>query len=739
MQQTLSWALGYHTEKSDSPETWIAAGVPGAVQSDVAKAEKYQPYYYDDHYKDYLWMEDKYWTYRASFKKPETGSGDCVYFISKGIDYAFDIFLNGKHLLSQEGMFTPVRLDITDDLMEENTLKIVIHPVPKATDRPDRSQARLSVKPAVSYGWDWHPRLVPTGIWDATYINVVPKQHWLDADFNYRLSDDLQQADLALRLTGRNLCDCHYVWELTDPENKRVHQSQGCIAEDELTLFVRLNNIELWWPQGQGNANLYVSKVILKDSSGQVADESIQKIGFRRVRLVMNEGAWEQPKAFPKSRSVPPITIEINGRRIFARGSNWVPPEIFPGALTDKRYRELLELIVGANFNIVRVWGGGIVNKESFFEFCDELGIMVWQDFPLACLDYPDDSHYLGILKQEAVSIIRKVKQHPCHVLWCGGNELFNAWSGMTDQSLALRLLNALCLDLDPQTPFIPTAPVMGMAHGHYVFRDEHTGEEPFQWMPRSQVTAYTEFSIPSPSHVDVIRKCIPEEILFPPRPGTAWEEHHGYHAWQGNTWLCEPVIEHYFGKSGDLETLVKNGQFLQSAGYRFMFEEARRQWPYCSMALNWCFEDVWPTAASCALVNYPLHPKPALKAVALACRPVLASARVPKFMWEPGEMFAAELFLLNDSPAAVSQGEMQVFIHIGKEKYSVLQWAFDEVPALKNLEGPTMKFSLPDIDTDHFQLILEVNDCPDICSEYTFLLRRPVVSDNEVTRRLNA
>lgn len=132
----------------------------------------------------------------------------------------------------------------------------------------------------------------------------------------------------------------------------------------------------------------------------------------------------------------------IHGRSIFARGSNWGSPDIFPGRAGADTYRPLLALARDAHFNLLRCWGGAPAPKESFFERCDVLGLFVWQEFPLACNRYPDTPGYLADLDRESRAIIRRVRQHPCLALWCGGNELFNAWSGMDDQSLALRLLN---------------------------------------------------------------------------------------------------------------------------------------------------------------------------------------------------------------------------------------------------------------------------------------------------------
>lgn len=710
----LKWELGYSKVATDMPSKWIPATVPGAVQLDIAKAEKYQPYYFAEHWKDYLWMEDQFYTYRTTFQKPELASGERFVFVSKGIDYQFLILLNGEELLSQEGMFTEVSLDLTDKLKDRNELKILISPVPKKQPLPaDRSQAANVAKPAVSYGWDWHPRLVPLGIWDETYLEIRPASFIDDFHVNYSLNKELTNAEIKLEISGQNLTGLPFAWTLADETGKVVLKSEG-----KTTL--NFPDPQLWWPHDHGKPYLYTSTIQLLDASGKVIHTQESKIGFRRVKLVMNEGAWREPDGFPKSRSVPPAQLEINGRKIFCKGTNWVNPEIFPGIITRERYNELLNLAKEANFNILRIWGGGIVNKESFFELCDEKGILVWQEFPLACNNYPDDAHYLSILKQESASIINRVKKHPSLAFWCGGNELFNSWSGMTDQSLPLRLLNSQCLELDPNSPFIPTSPLMGMAHGNYVFRDLSTKEEVFSNMARAHYTAYTEFGMPAPASVEILKTIIPKEELWPPKPGGSWESHHAYKAWVGNTWLCQDIIEDYFGTSATLEELVANGQLMQGEGYKCIYEEARRQKPYCAMAANWCYNEPWPTAANNSLISYPAIPKPGFYAVKNACRPVLASAKFSKFKWTEGEIFFADMWMLNDLPTDVPAGKVKIKLVAGKSEMVVLSWDYSAMKANVNQTGPTVRCKLPAWSTDRFKVILEVEGHPEYNSEYT-------------------
>lgn len=732
-KEMLTWEIGYHKNAEETPAKWLPSTVPGAVQLDVMKGENYkQPYWYGNNVEQFDWMEDWYFTYRTKFNKPVLGAGQKLYFHSKGIDYHFKVLLNGVELLEQEGMFTYVDIDMTSVLKETNELKIVIRPVPKIKEAATfvkgtetyRQNARESAKPAVSYGWDWHPRLVTRGIWDETYLSIRNEAHITTTDITYELNEALTAAQLKLNVGGPELTGKYFKWLLKDNKGKTVLEKTGQLQTGKEVITGKLDNITLWWPNGYGDPVLYTSELELYNTDKKLLDRKVSKIGFRKVKLLMNEGAWDEPNIFPVTRNVSPSSFEINGKRIFAKGTNWVHPEIFIGTITANLYEAQVKLAKEANMNILRVWGGGITNKESFYDYCDQYGMLVWQEFPLACNNYTDDAAYLRVLEQEARSIVSRIKQHASLVLWSGGNELFNSWSRMTDQSLALRLLNSICYQLDPATPFIYTSPQFGMGHGYYVFADLEKKEELFQWMARANKTAYTEFGVPGAANMEVLKSFIPSAELFPPALNTAWESHHGLGAWGDKRWLDMPVLEHYFGKIQSLEDLVKYSQLTQSEGLQFIYEEARRQKPYCSMALNWCFQEPWPSAANNSLLNWPNVIKPAYHAVAKACRPVLASVRAPKFSWTKGEAFTGEVFMLNDTHQPLEAGEAIVTILFDGKEQTLLNWAFATTKAFENIAGPTARIILPAIKNQFFKIKVTVKDKPEYTSVYTFLFK---------------
>lgn len=730
-RQQLKWSVGFCNRPNEKPQRRVPAVVPGAVQLDWATAEDWQPWWYADNWRQYGWMEDVQWSYVASldFKKPQARQR--LFFVCKGVDYRFAVRLNGRTIHEQEGMFTPFEIDLTDLAAKGDELEIVVFGAPKTLPNEQlaahrdagRVQANQSCKPAVSYGWDFHPRLIPLGIWDETYLEVRPACHIRSAEVRYDLREDLSAAEVRVQASLSQKGGGKVRWRLLDPAGRCVVDQRSPAGGGELELTASLARPQLWWPNGQGKPALYTSIVELMNAAGRIVQTCQSRVGFRRVRLVMNAGAWEQPKDFPKTRSTPPITLEINGREIFCKGSNWVCPDVFPGTMTAGRYREHLDLVAAANMNLLRCWGGAIVNKDAFFDLCDERGIMVWQEFPLACNRYEATPAYLRVLDQESQSIIRRLSPHASVVLWCGGNELFNVWSGMTDQDLALRLLNRNCYDLDPSRPFIMTSPLMGMGHGHYVFRSPE-GREVFQIFADSACTAYTEFGCPAPASVEVLKSFIPPEQLFPPRPATPWQTHHAFNAWQENSHLLLDVMEGYFGPGASLADVVDRGQLLQAEGLRCIFEEARRQKPRASMALNWCFNEPWPTAANMSIVNWPTQPKPAYHAVTAALRPALASARIPKFTWNEGELFRPELYILNDSPKALAAGRIEAHLQLADHKLFLLGWDFPSVPANTNLPGPVIQFALPGGLADRMELVLDWGGAADQSSRYTLLYK---------------
>jgi beta-mannosidase len=694
---------------------WFPATVPGNIQKDYAVANDFADVQFADNYKQFLPLENDHWEYRTELKL-DRQPGEKVFFVTKGIQYRYDVLLNGELLFSYEGMFGGNEVELTDKLTGKDLLTVHIHPHPKSKrgKAGSRDEANESCNPPVYYGWDWNPRLLISGIWDDTYVETRGESYINSCEVLCELSDDLTCG------TVRAAFDCALPCEilLLDAEGNEVYRGT------DKTFTVE--NPKLWWCNGQGEAYLY-TWVVRNEK-----EERTGKLGFRRLRLLRNTGATG-PKNFPKGRYEAPITVELNNRRIFCKGSNWVNPELFWGEITKERYEELIRLAKECHMNIFRMWGGAGTPKESFYEICDREGILLWQEFVLACNEYIGLPSYMNVLENEATRMIKKFRSHACLAFWCGGNELFNSWSGMDEQSAPLRLLNKLCFELDYGRPFLYTSPLYGMAHGGYVFYSEDQGGDVMQQFQSNCNTAYTEFGVPAISDVETLKKIIPENELFPIRETEAWVAHHGFKAWGHERWVCQSVYERYFGVPQSLEQMVEGQQWMQNEGYRGAFEEMRRQWPHCSMSINWDYNEPWITAAGNELITYPTRINPCYYYVQKAMRPTLFSAKIPKFDWKEGETFEAELWLLNDAPEA-AHGKVHVTARVGEETFDLLEWSA-ETGANSHKRGPTVRFVLPRAEGEN-KVVLTLSAENGMESEYEYLYRPK--SRKPVLRQLN-
>lgn len=727
-----NWRLGYSSRREESPAAWYPARVPGSVQQDYAAAMGWPPFYQGVEYARYGFMEGLYWHYCTELTVT-AGVTERVFLRFEGIDYQYSIRMAGETLCRGEGMFSPVELDITRYAGRTVLLEVVLDPPPMADASGTRSQARRSCKSAACYGWDWHPRLVTVGLWGAVTLRRCPAFCVTRLEASYRLTDDFGAARISAQIAAAGDGEVRVTLEYGD---HIVAEQTVPVQDGTAACVLELAHPRLWYPVGYGEQPLYrlTACPVQNDDGGQS-----RLIGFRRVRLVMNEGGWGQAGSFPKTRGAAPATLEVNGQRIFAKGSNWVNAAVFPADMTDGLYEALLTAVRDAHMNILRVWGGGFVNRERFYELCDAMGILVWQEFPLACNEYPDDDGYLAVLEQEARSIVRRLRTHPCLALWCGGNELFNSWSGMTDQHHALRLLDGVCYAEDRFTPFIATSPLNGMAHGHYLAYDPATGLESIALFRRSGNTAYTEFGIPGMASETVLHTFMtPEELASYGPDSPTWRAHHAFGAWREDSWSDHVSVRYFYGGWDSLEDLIAKTQTIQAMSYRSCFEEMRRQWPRCSMALNWCLNEPWPTAANNSLLSWPTVKKPSYEAVRLALRPQMASLEIERHLWHGGEMFRGRIWMLNDSAQTMPGGEIRVSVTVAGQETACGTVLFAALSPRTNAECGAVTFPLPTAFDGEFTVTLEVSGHREWSSAYTYLCHAPQTAATQAVPQLN-
>lgn len=747
-QIKLSWLVGHHSHRDSVPDRWLPATVPGAVQLDWCRAMGFDEPFKDDVWRELCGLEDRYWTYVTKLPDdvPFDDAQRRLVLVCGGVDYRCDVLLGDQFAGSVHGLYQQWELPI--DAVDESVW-IRVYPAPKAPivdiggiwtwAAQRRGLARASTKTVVSYGDDFHPPLPALGIWRPTYLELRPSRHIIDLKVTSQIDHTVPvgKLDVCVRLNSSG-AGCSFKVRLLDPDGALVVAREMAVAGKKASVTLVLEDPRLWWPTGYGEPECYEVQVELCDEHG-ICDSLADRVAFRSVALRPAVGAWFRPHAedYPKTRSEPAIALHVNGVPVFVKGLNCVPPHVFPGATTDTDYVALVDSACHANANLLRISGGGHVYGDAFYDRCDETGMLVWQDFPLACNEYPEDDGYIGLLEREARTIIERLRTHPSLALWCGGNELFNAWSRMTEQSRALRLLNRMTYDLDPCTPFLPTTPLMGMGHGYYQFENPDHPEclTAMAYLQAADCTAYPEVGCPAPPPAEVVESTLSESERFPPRPGTAWESHGAFYAHdrRPETWLNLPTIERYFGTVDDLNELCLYGQTLQAVALQGMVEEARRQRPRCSLVNVWCLNEPWPALANLSLIAFGGHPKLGYLAVREAFRPLLASARLPKFSWEVDEMVTARLYLLGES--SVAAREVRVEAWFGPARLSpgrlperlgghmVGAWRAVTQRGQVTLPGPELRFFPPSGRRGLYLLQLIVLDREDLGSSYLVVI----------------
>ncbi|MFN2167029.1 MAG: glycoside hydrolase family 2 protein, partial [Anaerolineae bacterium] len=390
---------------------------------------------------------------------------------------------------------------------------------------------------------------------------------------------------------------------------------------------------QLWWPWDHGRPDLYRLQVEVRDGR-QVLDTTGQAVGLRQVEL----DGW---------------TLRINDRPVYARGANWVPADILPGRVSEADYHDLLSLARQANMNMLRVWGGGLREKQAFYDLCDRLGILVWQEFPFACAfltRFPRSEPYLRLVEAEAGSIVRTLRNHASLALWCGGNE-FDPGRNEPLVSALRRVVE----EEDPTRPFLPASPANGDSHNWRVW---HNFEPPSAYR-RDSTSFASEFGLQATPSTEALKRFVPGNELWP--PGPSWT----YHGADLNK--LRRYARPFLGEGAhSLEPFVQASQRAQAQGLKIGIEHYRRRKAQgCGGVLLWQLNEPWP-AISWAIVDYDREPKPAYEMVKRLLTPVLVSVDLPPQRYGPGDQVQASVWVVNDLASALPEAQVQVVLRDG-------------------------------------------------------------------------
>ncbi|QBI55547.1 glycoside hydrolase family 2 protein [Streptomonospora litoralis] len=615
----------------------VPAQVPGSAHVDLLAADLISDPYLDTVETDLAWAHRTSWRYTLTFQADAPEAGERVDLAFDGLDTVATVHLNGHRLGSTANMHRAYRFDVREALRGgANELTVDFSP---ALDYAERERERLGHRPhtnthpynmvrkmACSFGWDWGPDLQTAGIW-----KPVRLERWRGA----RITGVRPLVTVDEQGTGR--IEAHVGVERAAADGAatavtaraagrevRIDVPEGA---DEAVAVIEVPDAELWWPAGYGGQPLYDLDLALADAWGTELDRAHRRIGFRTVAV---DTAPDEIGAR--------FTVTVNGRSIAVKGANWIPDDHFLTRITRDRLVRRVDQALGAHMNMLRVWGGGIYETDDFYDVCDERGVLVWQDFALACAAYPEEEPLAAEFEAEARENVARLSSHPSLAVWNGGNE--NLW-GFADwgwpEELQGRTWGAhyyyelfprIVAEVDPTRPYVdgsPCSPGFGPGELHPNDPDHGCRHEWEVWN-NVDYTTYrdivprfcSEFGFQGPPTWATLTTWIHDEPLAPTSPAFLLHQK----ANDGNGKLHRGMQGH-LPVPADFADWHWATQLNQARAITFGVEHFRSWWPRTAGTLVWQLNDCWPVT-SWAAVDGDERPKPLYYALRHAYAPRL-------------------------------------------------------------------------------------------------------------------
>lgn len=584
------------------------AVVPGTVYTDLLRSGDMEDPFWKDNEISALALMEKDYTYETCFDgEKDVLASRRILLRFDGLDTIADIYLNEVHVGSAYNMHRIWEYDVTQILRErDNKLRVVLHsPLNyireafgkcRTLGSEDAMDGFVHIRKAhCMFGWDWGAHLPDAGIFrqvsllgitDARLDSVYVRQEHTDGEVTLHFEVEAEQISAATEQESLT-----YTVEITAPEGE-VRTYTDSPAE------IHISNPDLWWPNGYGSQPLYQVKVTLY-ADGIPADVWERNLGLRTLTMRTEQDEWGTGFAH-----------EINGVAIFAMGADYIPEDHLLGRVTPETTRKLLEQCAAANYNAIRVWGGGYYPEDWFYDICDELGLIVWQDFMFACAVYELTPEFKENIRQEFIDNVKRLRHHPSLGLWCGNNEMEmfveegHHWvtkkTEVRDYILMYEQLIPEVLETyDPQTFYWPASPSSGGAfdepnspdRGDVHYWSVWHGNRPFSEYRKYFFRYASEFgfqSLPARKTLETITDDPRDMNLF----SYVMEKHQRQYGANGK--IMNYLQQTYLYPS-DFDTLIYASQLLQADAIRYGVEHFRRNRGRCMGAIVWQLNDCWP------------------------------------------------------------------------------------------------------------------------------------------------
>lgn len=610
---------------------WYTATTPGNIHDDLLANKLIPDPFYGDNEKLVQWVSDSVWEYRVHFDK-NCGHGKSFAhneLVFEGLDTYAEVYINGQRLVATTGdsltnnMFRTWRFPMPEKLDEVgNELLVRFQPsAPFDSIAASKLPYKLpdnrvfTRKAQYESGWDWGPKLNTCGIWKDVYI-----ESWNDMKINDFYVKDTEPshdpnrpwiAEVEVEIQADKRMTTKLQLNITDKDGysqEVEHKAQLHKGLNTVVIPVTIENPKLWWPNGAGEAHLYYFSL----GTTGMNTPLMHTHGLRTVELV------QKPDSIGQS-----FQFKINGKPLFMRGADWIPASSYPGTLArsegDDRYAELIKQAKDANMNMLRIWGGGYYEHDAFYDYCDQMGLLVWQDFMFACNIYPGDQAFLDNVKIEAEEQVKRLRHHACIATWCGNNEVHNGledwgWQealGYTDQQYAEiyedyeqlfeKLLPKVCLDNMYEANYVHSSPTYGWGHpectthGCSHYWGVWWGELPFEIWWEKTGRFMTEYGFQSYPEMVLWKEYIPENEQVLKSPAMRNHQKHG----RGVPIILKAMEELYgYKDTNNLDQFVYISQLVQADGIAQAIEAHRIQHDRCSGTLFWQLNDCWPVAS---------------------------------------------------------------------------------------------------------------------------------------------